>query len=102
MGYLSNKSGEDFSQEELRKIGSYFDKIITIVTKSSHKINKTNKEPVNKRIQKQVRFESTKKPRQRRQALHLATPTASEKDNIIQGLLNEEIENLHSEFDHTY
>jgi len=111
LGYLSKGTLVDshLTDETLRSWSRKFDQMLEDIysTKQCLKQNinpEAVKEPGIKKITKQVRFYSTKKNRRPSTTLNMSLPTSNEKINIVQGLLqaSEDIENIHTNFDHTY
>lgn len=111
LGYLSKGTyvDSDFTDETLsswsRKLNKMLEDIDSKKQCSKQNISpKAIKEPGNKKVMKQVRFYSTKKNRHPLTTLNMSVPTSNEKINIVQGLLrtSEDIENIHTNFDHKY
>lgn len=111
LGYLSKgtRVDADFTDEKLRswsrKLDQMLEEIVSVEQCLEQNISpEVVKEPVNKKVMKQVRFYSTKKNHRPLTTLNMSLPTSNEKINIVQGLLHasEDIENVHTDFDHKY
>lgn len=111
LGYLSKGTyvDSDFTDETLSSWSRKLNKMLEDID-SKKQCSKQNispeaiKEPGNKKVMKQVQFYSTKKNRHPLTTLNMSVPTSNEKINIVQGLLrtSEDIENIHTNFDHKY
>ncbi|XP_069582362.1 uncharacterized protein [Ranitomeya imitator] len=74
--------------------------LLSKYSKDDLTVRMKNREPANKKIQKQTRLFSTKKRKENLKTC--LKPSANEKDNLWVNLGKGEAEYIHTEFDHTY
>lgn len=106
LGYFCPKYhySEEMKRQLMKSLDKWLEKISSNTLTATKKESVHNKpEPAHKKVEKQRRFVSTKKTA-KKYTFALTKPSNSECTNIIQSLKNPHstIENVHTQFDHTY
>ena len=105
--FQSQLKEHTYTQESVRTINYHLDKLLKLATQGQNLTYQSNqdivKEPHNKKIQPQMRFQSTKKKTEPK-ARSISKPSHIESSYIAAELLDSDEETLyvHSGFDHVY